>query len=70
MMINIKILVANNSQYIIATKKGTINVITYKAFQRTIEYVLYSLEVPSNRVSIFKLQKSGMVVIKDGDKYK
>ena len=59
----IKISVAKNGQFITATKKGSLEVISNLGIQGTLEDVLYCPDVPYNLLSVTKMQAAGMTVI-------
>lgn len=61
----IEIGVAKNNTTVVASKKGTIDVISNLGFKGKLEDVLLIPEVPHNLISVSRLQERGMVVIFD-----
>lgn len=59
----VKISVAKSDTFIIATKRGVINVISNLGFQGVLENVLYCPEVPHNLLSVRQMQKAGMTIV-------
>lgn len=60
-----EISVAKLDASIIATRKGTIDVITDQGIHGVLENVLYAAEVPYNLLSVRRIQEAGMTVIFD-----
>ncbi|CAK9821259.1 Copia protein [Anthophora retusa] len=58
-----KISVAKNDTYIVATKKGNIEVTSNIGVNGSLEDVLYCPEVPCNLLSVRRMQQGGMTVV-------
>lgn len=63
----IKMGIAKKDEYIIATKTGTLRVITDTGMHGELNGVLYCPEVPHNILSVGKLQQSGMQIVFDSE---
>lgn len=57
-----KISVAKNGEFITATKKGKIHVMSNTGIQGILEDVLYCPDVPYNLISVQKMQQAGMSI--------
>lgn len=58
----VKILVAKNNTYVIATKRGEINMISNMGIRGVFKDVLYCPDVPQNLLSVRRMQKAGMSI--------
>lgn len=61
----VKLSIAKHNEFISATKRGSINVISDMNVQGVLEDVLFCREVPYNLLSVSKIQRAGMTVIFD-----
>lgn len=63
----LKISVAKNSEFISATKSGTLQVTSNMGIQGELEDVLYCRDVPYNLLSVSKMQQAGLSILFEKD---
>lgn len=63
----LKITIAKKGEFITASKRGTIDVISNHGVKGVLENVLYAPEIPYNLLSVKRIQEAGMTAIFDAN---